>query len=153
PHTAGSKKYIASVTKIVPIIFKAKPALAISGMRRYPEPNTTAFGGVATGNINAQDAATPAAIINAYGWKPSATASDVMIGYIIEAVAVFYVISVKKITSKATMKITSNKLSPFNPDNCKPIHSDNPKLTNPAAIARPPPNNSKIPHGNFTAVS
>src|SRR5699024_8852949 len=76
-----------------------------------------------------------------------------MIGYIIDAVAVFDVISVKKITSKVTMKITSSKFNPFNPDNCKPIHSDKPELTNPAAMARPPPNNSNIPQGNFTAVS
>src|SRR5699024_6488226 len=144
---------MVNVTKKIPIIFNAKPALAMSGIRKKPKPNTTAFGGVATGNINAHDAATAAAIINAYGWNPKATASDAIIGNIIEAVAVLDVISVKKITSAATTIITKNRLSPCKPANCEPIHSDNPDSTNPAAIARPPPNKSKIPQGNFTAVS
>src|SRR5699024_3160868 len=37
--------------------------------------------------------------------------------------------------------------------NCEPHHSDNPDSTNPAAIAKPPPNKSKMPHGNLTADS
>jgi hypothetical protein len=41
-------------------IFNQKPLLTISPIFKYPEPNTTAFGGVATGNINAQEAATVA---------------------------------------------------------------------------------------------
>src|SRR5699024_7955199 len=111
------------------------------------------FGGVATGNINAHDAATAAATINAYGWNPNATAKDAIIGNIIEAVAVFDVISVRKITSVATTAITIMRLTPCKLDNCSPIQSDKPDSTNPEAIASPPPNNSKIPQGNFTAVS
>src|SRR5699024_2000794 len=144
---------MATVTISIPIIFNAKPALAISGIRKYPEPNTTAFGGVATGSINAQDAATPAAIISANGWNPSATANAAIIGNIIDAVAVFDVISVKNMTKPTTIAITSSKLTPCNPESWDPIHSDNPDSTKPAAIAKPPPNNSKIPHGNLTAVS
>ena len=39
------------------MIFIQIPLLIMSGILRYPEPKTTAFGGVATGIINAQDAA------------------------------------------------------------------------------------------------
>ena len=34
------------------------PVLTISGIRKKPDPNTTALGGVATGSINAKDADT-----------------------------------------------------------------------------------------------
>src|SRR5690625_458516 len=84
---------------------------------------------------------------------PKARASDAIIGYIIDAVAVLDVTSVRKITSAVTTAITNIKLTPCSPINCKPIHSDNPDSTNPDAIAKPPPNRSKIPHGNLTAVS
>ena len=39
------------------ITFIQTPALIISPIFRNPDPNTMALGGVATGNINAQDAA------------------------------------------------------------------------------------------------
>src|SRR5699024_10148855 len=80
---------MVNVTKKIPIIFNAKPALAISGIRKYPEPNTTAFGGVATGNMNAHDATTAAATINLYGWNPNATAHEAIIVNINEAVTAF----------------------------------------------------------------
>src|SRR5699024_4287136 len=102
--------------------------------------------------MNAQDAATAAAIMSADGWNPNATASDAIIGNIIEAVAVFDVSSVKKITSAATTKKTTNMFRPCKPVNCEPIHSDRPDSTKPAAIASPPPKRSKIPHGNLSAV-
>src|SRR5699024_8466548 len=98
------------------MILSAKPAFAISGMRKYPDPNTTAFGGVATGSINAHEAATPAAIINAYGWTPSAKANDAIIGYIIFAVAVLDVISVRNITNAVTIRMTKKILTPLRPD-------------------------------------
>ena len=40
--------------------FIQNPFLTISSILRYPDPKTTAFGGVATGSINAQEAATVA---------------------------------------------------------------------------------------------
>ena len=39
------------------------PLLAISDIFKYPDPNTTALGGVATGSIKAQEAATVVATI------------------------------------------------------------------------------------------
>src|SRR4051812_36570567 len=102
--------------------------------------------------MNAHEAATPAAIMSANGWNPNATAREAIIGYIMEAVAVFDVISVKKVTRVTTIIITTSICTPFNPDNWDPIQTDSSELTNPAAIARPPPNNKRMPHGNLTAV-
>ena len=121
-------------------------------MRKYPDPKTTTFGGVATGNMNAHNAETAAAINRAYQSMPSATASDAIIGYIIDAVAVFDVISVKAKTSPDTSKNITSTLTPSRPISREPIHSDSPVLTKPLAIARPPPNNRRMPHGSFTAV-
>ena len=45
-------------------IFIQKPDFIMMGMVRYPEPKTTALGGVATGNINAQLADKAAPTIN-----------------------------------------------------------------------------------------
>lgn len=42
--------------------FSQSPVRTISLILRYPEPKTTALGGVATGSIKAQEAATAAAI-------------------------------------------------------------------------------------------
>ncbi len=57
-QTTGSIKYTNNVNRIIETIFIQNPAFTISGILRYPEPKTTALGGVATGNINAQEAAT-----------------------------------------------------------------------------------------------
>ena len=40
------------------------PTLTISYIFKYPEPNTTALGGVATGNMKAHEAAIVAPTIN-----------------------------------------------------------------------------------------
>ena len=47
----------------IEIIFIHTPVLTMSGIRKYPDPKTTALGGVATGNMNAQEAATVAPTI------------------------------------------------------------------------------------------
>jgi len=49
-----------NVKRIIEMIFIQNPFLTMSSILKYPDPKTTAFGGVATGNINAQDAATVA---------------------------------------------------------------------------------------------
>ena len=38
----------------MPMIFSANPARIISGIVNFPDPNTMAFGGVATGSIKAR---------------------------------------------------------------------------------------------------
>lgn len=57
-------KYTMIVSKIIERIFIQNPVRIMSGIFRYPEPNTIAFGGVATGSINAHDAAMVAETIS-----------------------------------------------------------------------------------------
>ena len=79
------------------IRFKKKPFLTISGILRYPEPKTTALGGVATGNIKAHEAATAAAVINTKGCKSNSIAIGANTGNNIAVVAKLEVTSVKKL--------------------------------------------------------
>lgn len=44
----------------IEIIFIENPFLTMSSIFKYPDPKTTALGGVATGNIKAHDAASVA---------------------------------------------------------------------------------------------
>ena len=80
------------------MIFSHKPALHISGMVMWPEPNTIAFGGVAIGIINAKLAASVAGNISKYGCMPAPIAMPARIGTNVAVVAVLEVNSVKKIT-------------------------------------------------------
>src|SRR5699024_4727997 len=60
--------------------------------------------------------------------------------------------SVKNITKLLTIIKTISICTPCKPINCSPIQADKPDSTNPSAIAKPPPNNNKIPQGNLSAV-
>jgi hypothetical protein len=66
-HKYGRIKYTKIVSKIIERIFIQIPTRTISGILRYPDPKTTAFGGVATGSINAHEAATVAETIKING--------------------------------------------------------------------------------------
>ena len=61
-----------------------------------------AFGGVATGSMNAIDAASPAVVMTSSGSIPSPMAAPAMIGIAMVEVAVLDVTSVRKMTSVAT---------------------------------------------------
>ena len=102
------------VMRKMPIIFSQMPAFAICGMRIRPEPNTIAFGGVATGNIKAQLAAMVAGIIIVIGAIPSPTAIAANIGTRAVVVATLLVSSVRKImkvTPVASSLFKSSKFS------------------------------------------
>lgn len=58
---------MAITIKITETTFIQNPVLTISDIFIYPELNTIALGGVATGNIKAQLAARQEEIINPYG--------------------------------------------------------------------------------------
>jgi hypothetical protein len=113
-HNSGSTKYTKKVNTMIDTIFIKKPLLTISGILKYPEPKTTAFGGVATGNIKAQDAATAAPTINTNGCTSIVIAIGAKTGNNIAVVARFDVISVKKLTAAISTK-TNTKTG--NPDN------------------------------------
>ena len=53
--------------RMMEAMFINNPALIMSGIRKWPELKTTALGGVATGSINAHDAAIVAGIMSKYG--------------------------------------------------------------------------------------
>lgn len=57
----------ANVKQTTAMKFIGSPARAISGIVRYPVEKTIAFGGVATGNMNAKEHATVADIIRYNG--------------------------------------------------------------------------------------
>jgi len=76
------------VISAMPIRLSQNPARAIWAMRMRSEPNTTAFGGVATGSMKAQLAAIAAGTIRASVSTPSAGARPARIGMKVAAVAV-----------------------------------------------------------------
>ena len=84
------------------------PTRAISAMVRRLLPNTMAFGGVATGIMNAQDADMVAGIINTSGCVPVSTATDASMGRIISVVAVLLVSSVRNVMARHTSRINAN---------------------------------------------
>lgn len=81
-------KYTAMMTIATPMKLRMMPVLTICGTLILPLPNTTAFGGVATGSINAIDAESVAVIISRSGFISSATEIDASMGNIISVVAV-----------------------------------------------------------------
>lgn len=92
-------------TMMIPIqamMLSQNPADTISLMDTFPVPNTIAFGGVPTGNMNAQFAAIAAGAIRIIGCTSNVIASAPSKGKINVAVAVFeviYVITNKRIIS------------------------------------------------------
>ena len=87
------------------MIFSANPARIISGIVNFPDPNTIAFGGVATGSMNAQLAARTTGIVKATGAIPRATATAPTTGKNVDVVATLEVISVRNIIKVATANI------------------------------------------------
>ena len=87
------------------IKFSRKPARAISGRFTCPLPNTIALGGVATGNMNAQLAASAAGTANIKGFSPTLIASAATTGRNAAVVAVLLVNSVRKIIIVLTKQI------------------------------------------------
>ena len=105
-----------------PMRLRKNPTFAISGIRRYPLPNIIAFGGVATGSMNAQDADIAAGIISKKGCMDIATAIEPSTGIIMVVVAVFEVTSVKKVMSRQIQAIIRIGCIPPRKASLSPIH-------------------------------
>ena len=129
---------------VAPRILIHSPTLAMSLILNLPVPNMMALGGVATGNINANEHETVAGIINIKGFILIAIAKPPIIGNNISAVAVFEVSSVKKVTNKHIQKMIN--IGDHVPKiwNCEPIQFAKPVSLNPFARANPPPNKRTI---------
>lgn len=93
------------VTIATPIKLRSIPVRIISDIFNLLVPKTTAFGGVATGSINASDAAKVAGSINNKGFNSILIAIPASIGKSISVVAVLDVSSVKNDINRATIKI------------------------------------------------
>src|SRR5699024_7482650 len=113
----------------------------------FPVPKIMAFGGVPTGSMKAQFAATAHGTMSAYGWIFSAIASDATTGKNIDPVAVLDVISVINRTTVVDTDEITMKFIPSRDAHRSPIQLESPVSVNPPAITRPPPNRMRIPHG------
>ena len=133
------------------MIFNAKPALIISGILNLLEPKTIALGGVATGNMNAQLAANTTGIVSDIGNTPMEMATAPTTGKKVLVVATLEVISVKNIIKVATHSIRIIGGTDLRTDNPSPIHRPRPEDPICAASERPPPNNTRSPHGSLLA--
>ena len=112
-----------------------------------------ALGAVATGNIKAQLALIAAGIIINAGSIPAATPAAAKIGINKVAVAVFEVISVKKVTNRQIDKTSKGTGKSDKPENHSHIKALKPELENALAIQIPPANSNNMPQGIDTAVS
>ena len=101
------------VTITTPIASSKVPALSMSIMLSFSLPKTIAFGGVATGNIKAHEAAIVAGSIRIRGLTPIAVAREYMIGKIRVVVAVFEVNSVKIAVVRAIVPTISQRGAPL----------------------------------------
>ncbi len=87
------------------IRFRTKPAFIISIIDSLPVLKIMAFGGVATGNIKAMEAARVTGIINSRGLTWISVAKPEIIGSIISVVAVLDVNSVSPLIIAVTTPI------------------------------------------------
>lgn len=101
--------YNNSITNINPIIFITSPIRTMSLILIKPDPKTMAFGGVATGSINAVEHEIVTGNINTRGFRLSAIARLAIIGNIVDAIAVFEVNSVVNVVvAQIAIIINSN---------------------------------------------
>lgn len=91
----------------VEIIFSMTPTRIISVCLIRPVPKTIAFGGVATGSINAQEAPIPIIMTNTAGGRPICSAIAANTGTNKAAEAVLEANSVKNIMNAATASTTT----------------------------------------------
>src|SRR5690554_5162667 len=138
---------------MTPAIFSLKPAEIISVIFMWPVPNTMAFGGVATGIMKAQLAATAAGTAYRIGDTSWAMARAPISGRKAAAVAVLLVISVRKIITAAMTSTMASVGSVPITDRDSAIQTARPEEVITAASDRPPPNSSSTPQGIFEAVS
>ncbi len=94
------------------MILRKRPNFTIMGMSIVPDPYTMAFGGVATGNMNAREQERATAIAGRAGLTPKGAAAAITIGTSILAVAVFETSSVEKIVKTLKDKISKKKPEP-----------------------------------------
>ena len=118
-----------------------------------PLPNITAFGGVATGSINAQLAAIVHGMAKKSGLTFMPIAKAINMGANVAIVAVLEFSSVKKIINVTKIIIRRKILYPSKNTEKLPIQLARPVILNAFESAMPPPTSNNTPHGILLAVS
>ena len=131
----------------IPIRFIANPSETKVLAENAPVENITILGGVATGNMNAQDALMAAGTISNLGSIAAPIAAAAMIGINIVVVAVLLVTSVKKVTQKQIVAMISKIGRSAISSNAEPMMELRPELVNAWAMDNPAPNKIRVPHG------
>ena len=111
-----------------------------------------AFGAVATGSMKAQDAEIAAGTMSSSGATPAPTAAAASTGISSVAVAVFDVISVRKVTDTHRARISRNTGRFASPPSALPINSARPLTVKAEAMQMPPANSSSMPQGMDPAI-
>ena len=99
------KAYVTSVIIIIPIILITNPVRIILLMLTLLVPNIIAFGGVAVGSMNANDAASVTGSINTSGFIFNPAAIEAKTGSSICVEAVFEVNSVRKVINATIIRM------------------------------------------------
>ena len=131
----------------IPIRFIANPSETKVLAENAPVEKITILGGVATGNINAQDALMAAGTISNLGSIAAPIAAAAMIGINIVVVAVLLVTSVKKVTQKQIVAMISKIGRSAISSNAEPMMELRPELVNAWAMDNPAPNKIRVPQG------
>ena len=118
-----------------------------------PEPKTIAFGGVATGSINAQLAASGIGATRIIGLMPISTAMAPTTGRKVAVVAILLVNSVKKIIIAVISTTIATSGSVPISTRFTPNHFAKPVLLTAEASDKPPPNNKRMLHGNSVSYT
>ena len=131
----------------IPIRFTATPSETKVLAENAPVEKITILGGVATGNMNAQDALMAAGTISNLGSIAAPIAAAAMIGINIVVVAVLLVTSVKKVTQKQIVAMISKIGRSAISSNAEPMMELRPELVNAWAMDNPAPNKIRVPQG------
>ena len=131
----------------IPIRFIANPSETKVLAENAPVEKITILGGVATGNMNAQDALMAAGTISNLGSIAAPIAAAAMIGINIVVVAVLLVTSVKKVTQKQIVAMISKIGRSAISSNAEPMMELRPELVTAWAMDNPAPNKIRVPQG------
>ncbi len=131
----------------IPIKFIANPSETKVLAENAPVEKITILGGVATGNMNAQDALMAAGTISNLGSIAAPIAAAAMIGINSVVVAVLLVTSVKKVTQKQIIAMISKIGRSAISSNAEPMMELRPELVNAWAMDNPAPNKIRVPQG------
>ena len=131
----------------IPVRFIANPSETKVLAENAPVEKITMLGGVATGNMNAQEALMAAGTISNLGSIAAPIAAAAKIGINSVVVAVLLVTSVKKVTQKLIIPMITSIGRSAMFSNADPMIELRPELVNAWAMDNPAPNKIKVPQG------